>query len=213
MTKTKFAAAAFLMLAALPLCALAQQGAPAGTAAIPDGKVAVINTNRFPVEIGELKQKYDQVEGQFKDRSTRIEQLRQQLGAKENELQTKQATLTPERIRELQAEIEDLKRRGTRELEDLQQDYAKALDGTTKPVRDKLFQSMQAYAVQRGIVMIMDLPGLAQSGALAFWAPGVEITQDFIKEYNKANPVPGATAPPATQPAARPAGPTKPPAR
>ena len=210
MTKIKLAAIA---LAAIPLSAGAQQAPTGGSAAIPDGKVVVINTNRFPAEIGELKQKYDQVEGQFKDRSTRIEQLRQQLSQKENELQTKQSTLAPERIRDLQAEIENLKRQGQRDLEDLQQDYAKALDGTTKPVRDKLFQSMQNYATQRGIIVIMDLPGLAQSGALAYWAPGVEITQDFIKEYNKANPVP-TSAPPATQPAARPGpGTQKPPNR
>jgi len=200
--KIKLAVISFLMLAALSLSALAQ--APtAGSAAIPDGKVAVINTNRFPAEIGELKQKYDQVDGQFKDRTARVEQLRQQLAQKQNELETKGPGLTPEKYRELQAEIEVIKKNGTRELEDLQQDYAKALDGTTKPVRDKLFQSMQNYATQRGIIVIMDLPGLAQSGALAYWAPGVEITQDFIKEYNKANPVP-VSAPPATQPAARP---------
>jgi Skp family chaperone for outer membrane proteins len=195
-------------MAASSLCAVAQQSTAAVAGAIPDGKIAVLNTNLFPTQIGELKQKYDQVEVQFKDRSTRLEQLRQQLAAKESELATKGPALPAERQRDLQLEIEELKKRGTRELEDLQQDYGKAIEATTKPVRDKLFQFMQNFAVQRSIVMIIDLPGAAQSGMLAYWAPPVDITQDFITEYNKANPVPGGTtAPP---PAARPAAGTPP---
>jgi hypothetical protein len=46
-------------------------------------------------------------------------------------------------------------------------------------------------------VLIINLPGAAQTGSIAYWSPGADITQDFITEYNKANPVAGA---PAAQP-------------
>ena len=208
MVKIRFAAYASMIMAALSLSALAQQTPAAVAGTIPDGKIVVLNTNAFPTQIGELKQKYDQVENQFKAQSQKIDQLRQQVAQKENELASKQSTLTPDKARELQAEIEELKRQGTRLVEDLQADYAKALDVTTKPVREKLYQFMQNYAVQRTIIMIIDLPSVAQTGTLAYWSPSSDITQDFITEYNKANPVP-ITAPAAQPPRTTPT-PTKP---
>lgn len=212
MIKTKFAAMACLLIAAAAGASGQQPTAGAGAPAIPDGKVVVINTNLFPSEIGELKQKYEQVQNQFKERQQRIENLRKQVSAKENELQTKAQVMPPDKQRELQQEIEQLKKQGTRELEDFQQDYGKALDSTTKPVRDKLYQFMQNYALQRSVIMIIDLPGMAQVGALAFWNPASDITQDFIREYNKANPVPTTAPTPGAQaPPQKPAGsPTKP---
>jgi Skp family chaperone for outer membrane proteins len=208
MVKIRFAAYASMIMAALSLSALAQQTPAAVAGTIPDGKIVVLNTNAFPTQIGELKQKYDQVETQFKVQSQKIDQLRQQVAQKENELASKQSTLTPDKARELQAEIEELKRQGTRLVEDLQADYAKALDVTTKPVREKLYQFMQNYALQRTIIMIIDLPSVAQTGTLAYWAPSSDITQDFITEYNKANPVP--TTAPAAQPPRTTPTPTKP---
>jgi Skp family chaperone for outer membrane proteins len=210
MKKTNFAALACLLIAAAGVALAQQPAGAAGAAAIPDGKVVVINTNLFPTEIGELKQKYEQVQGQFKAQQQRIESLRQQVSTKESELQTKGPSMTADKQRELQLEIEQLKKQGTREVEDLQQDYNKALDTTTKPVRDKLYQFMQNYALQRSIIMIIDLPGMAQSGGLAFWNPATDITQDLIREYNKANPVPTAPAPSAQPPAQRPGTPAKP---
>jgi hypothetical protein len=47
---------------------------------------------------------------------------------------------------------------------------------------------------------VINLAGAAQTGTLAYWNPGTDITDDFISEYNKANPVAGGAAP-ATQPA------------
>ena len=209
MVKIRFAAFASMIMAALSLSALAQQTPAAVAGTIPDGKIVVLNTNAFPTQIGELKQKYDQVENQFKAQSQKIDQLRQQVAQKENELSTKQSTLTADKARELQAEIEEFKRQGTRLVEDLQADYAKALDVTTKPVREKLYQFMQNYAVQRTIIMIIDLPSVAQTGTLAYWAPSSDITQDFITEYNKANPV-ATTGAPAAQPPRTNPTPTKP---
>ena len=209
MVKIRFAAFASMIMAALSLSALAQQTPAAVAGTIPDGKMVVLNTNAFPTQIGELKQKYDQVENQFKPQSQKVDQLRQQVAQKENEIATKGPTLAPDKLRDLQAEVEELKRQGTRLVEDLQADYAKALDITTKPVREKLYQFMQNYAVQRSIIMIIDLPSVAQTGTLAYWSPSSDITQDFITEYNKANPVPTSAAPAAQPPRTTPT-PTKP---
>ena len=117
---------------------------------------------------------------------------------------TKSPTLSQEKIQEMQVNIDEKKKRGTRELEDLQAEYQKTLETAIKPVREKLSQFMNNYATQRGIVMIIDLPVSYQNGVLAYWNPTTDLTEDFITEYNKANPVPGGA------PASAPKTPAKP---
>jgi Skp family chaperone for outer membrane proteins len=199
MVKTKFAVLAAIVLTVLSVSAAAQQPA-SGT--VPEGKVVVINTTAFPSQIGELKQKYDQIDLQFKDRYQKLQGYVDQMSKLENEIKAQQNVLTADKLREKQDQYESLKRQATRENEDLRGEAEKALEAATKPVRDKLYQSLNNYSTKNGIVMVINLAGAAQSGALAFWDPKSDITEDFIKDYNKANPVPGGA--PATTPAAKP---------
>lgn len=199
MIRAKYAAAAIVIVAALVLTASAQQsGSPA---LVPDGKVVVLNTSIFPTQIGELKQKYDQVDGRFKDRYQKLQQLDAQVKSLENQIQTQQQTLTAEKLQQLKTQYDDLKRQGQRELEDFQADYQKALEGETRPVREKLSNFLGNYATQRQIIMIVNLPAAYQAGTLAYVNPGADITDDFVKEYNKANPVPTGSSTPAAPPA------------
>jgi outer membrane protein len=210
MFKIRFAAFAAVILAAVTSVASAQQATQAGVgAAIPDGKIAVINTQAFPDGINELKQKYDQVSNQFKDRSTRLQEAQTRLAGMENDIKTKGNVLKPDDFAKLQQDYEDLKKRSQREFEDAKAEYERTVETTTRPVRDKLYQFLQGYATQRGIVMIINLAGAAQTGTLAYWNPGADVTEDFITEYNKANPVAGAPAAPATTPKPAPATPVR----
>lgn len=205
MVKTKFAVLAAILLAALSVSAAAQQPA---SGAVPEGKVVVINTTAFPSQIGELKQKYDQIDLQYKDRYQKLQGYVDQMTRLENEIKAQQNVLTADKLREKQDQYDSLKRQATRENEDLRGEAEKALEAATKPVRDKLYQSLNNYSAKNGIVMVINLAGAAQSGALAFWDPKSDITDDFIKDYNRANPVPGGA--PATTPAAAPKTPAKP---
>jgi Skp family chaperone for outer membrane proteins len=210
MLKVKFAAGAALTIATLAFAANAQQPAAAAQGPIPDGKVAVINTQVFAGQIAELKQKYEQVDAQFKERYDRLRQIEADLKNLETEMRTKGDSWSPEVRQQKQDEYDRKKKLGTRDYEDLKADYDKTVETATKPVRDKLFQFLEKYAGQRGIVMVFNLAGAAQTGSLAFWHPGADVTDDFCAEYNKANPVATASAP--SQPAAnRPA--TRPPVK
>lgn len=199
MAKSKLAAVAAVILA-VTTGASAQQATQAGIGAVlPEGKIAVINTQAFPGAIGELKQKYEQVNNQFKPRFEKLQSMAEQLKQLENDIRVKSGTLAPDKLQEMQNNYTELKKRGEREQEDLNSDADKALDVATKPIRDKLTQFLNNYASQRNIVLVINLAGAAQSGTLAYWNPGTDITDDFVAEYNKANPVPGAAPAPATQ--------------
>lgn len=211
MFKIKLAAfAAAAILSALTVSASAQQAMQAGVGtALPEGKIAVVNTQAFPGGIGELKQKYDQVDKQFQPRYQQLQTVEAQLKQMESDIQTKCPQLTADKCQELQNNYQELKKKGTRDYEDLKAEYERAVDAATKPVRDKLYQFLNNYATQRSIVLVFNLAGAAQSGTLAYWNPGTDVTDDFIAEYNKANPVPGGA--PAAQPTAKP--PVKPPVK
>jgi outer membrane protein len=201
MLKFRFAAFAAALLAVATADGSGQQATQAGVgAALPDGKMAVINTQVFPGGILELKQKYEQVNNQFKPRFEKLQALAEQLKGMENDLRTKQNVLTADKYQELQQNYTELKKRGERDQEDFNADADKALDIATKPVRDKMTQFLNTYAAQRNIVLVINLAGAAQTGSIAFWNPGLDITDDFVGEYNKANPIAG-TAPPSAQPA------------
>lgn len=203
MFKLRLAAFAAALLAAVTATASAQPATQAGVgAALPEGKVAVVNTQAFPAAIGELKQKYDQVDKQFQPRYQQLQTVETQLKQLENDIQVKGQTLAADKLQEMQNNYADLKRRGTRDYEDLKAEYDRTIDTATKPVRDKLYQFLNNYATQRNIILVVNLAGAAQTGSLAYWNPGSDITEDFVAEYNKANPVAGAA--PAPPPAKKP---------
>lgn len=200
MRQIKLGVATALAMAMAVVFATAQNGTQAGVAGVlPDGKVAVINTAVFQEKIGELRQKYEQVNNQFQDRYKELQDLDTRVKQVESDITTKGPALTPDKVQEMREQIDVMRKQGQRKLEDFNTDISKALDNHTKPVRDKLGQFIQNYASQRGIILIIRLPEAYQTGTLAFAAASVDITDDFINEYNKANPVP-VSAQPATRP-------------
>ena len=200
MTKVKSIYGVALIITILTCCAYAQQTSPASTSGIiPDGKVVVVNTSIFPEKIGELKQKYDLVNNKFKDAAKELQDINSAVQKLQQEIERGAGTLSPEVLQQKKDQLDDLKRQGTRKLEDYDQARQKEIDTQTMPIRQKLSNFVENYAKQRGIVLMIELSGAAQTGSLAYVNPSTDITEDFIKEYNKANPVPGPPA--AAQPA------------
>ncbi|HEX4998130.1 MAG TPA: OmpH family outer membrane protein [Terriglobia bacterium] len=200
-----------VLVAALTVAAFAAPAALAGqapeqaVAPLPDGKVAVVNTDVFPEKIAELKEKYDQIESQYKSRFDVIQKLAEEAKAIGDKLSSS-TDLTLDATRQLQTQYEDLQRRGTREETDLHDEVTRALDTATRPIQEKLKNFMSAYAREHGIVAVFNLVPAADSGLFAFWNPGTDITDDFVAAYNKANPAAGARTGTAPKPGDSPSG-------
>src|SRR5215211_5704374 len=129
MVKIKFAALAAVILTVMAAVASAQQATQAGVgAAIPDGKIAVINTTVFPGAISELKVKYEQIDNQFRDRYQKLQTVETQLKTMENDLRTKQNVLSEEKYQEWQVNYNDRKKRGQRDFKDLKAKYDRRID-------------------------------------------------------------------------------------
>ena len=192
MTKIITLTQTFLVLLLLGVAALAQgpTAAPAGK-----GKIAVINTAAFQEQVGEFKAKLDALNKQFEPRIKELDQLGGRIQSIENTIKTQ--TLSAAKVAELSEQIDTMKRDYQRKSEDLQADGGRARDLALQPVSEKLEKFAQAYAAQGRIRVLVDLANAVNGGILLWYDPRLDITEDFIKEYNKANPVPGAApAPP-----------------
>lgn len=208
-TRNWFATAA--LVAALSTTVFAQGGATAptaprptgqGTAGAPvDGKIAVIDTSQFAEKILELRAKADTVNKKYEPRFKELEAMKNQMDTLTADIQRKQGVAANDQLQTMRDQLQQLQTTFKRRGEDLQNEYNREAEVAIRPVREKLRDFVRDYAGKRNIVLILDLPGASQAGLIGYVNQAINITDDFIGEYNRANPVPGAAAAPA-----RPAG-------
>jgi outer membrane protein len=188
----------------------AAAGSGAQTAAeVPKMKIGIISIAAFRDGIGEMRQRYEKLQAEFAPLGNELEAIQSKLAAQQQVLQEKGPTMTPIQARKLSDDIEDLKKQFTRRQEDAQVQARKREEEETGPIFDKINQFMIQYAQKHGLTVVLEASGIGQG--LIYAAPEANITEDFMKEYNRAHPAPAAAASSAP-PTARPAGPAaKPP--
>ncbi|MCI0523716.1 MAG: OmpH family outer membrane protein [Acidobacteria bacterium] len=188
-------------LMALVLLLLAGSSVFAQTAAQPAGagapkmKVAIIDVLAFREEVLELKAKYEKLQAEFAPKYRELEAMQNQIGAKQKVLEGNKA-LTPQQGQKLVEEIEQLKKDYNRALEDSQTRARKRETEETEAIYEKLDKALNQYCAKYGITTVFDARKLQETGVIVHVKlPDANITPDFIKEYNKANPVQAAAAP------------------
>jgi Skp family chaperone for outer membrane proteins len=58
----------------------------------------------------------------------------------------------------------------------------------TQPVYEKIIKFLDVFCQQRGIVIVLEAGTAYQERMLVWNAPSTDLTEEFMKEYNKANP-------------------------
>jgi outer membrane protein len=185
----------------VPKSAAAPPSAGAGsTTDVQKTKIALLSFLALREAIGELKQRYDKLQGEFGPRANEIDSLQNSIEAKEKVL-AENKNLTAQGARTLANEVEQLKREYQRKLEDSQELARKRESEETAPVLEKISDFLEKYCQKYGITHVFDVGRLQETGVALYAAPGTNITEDFVKEYNKANPTPTAAAKPTAAPA------------
>ena len=217
MTKTQLILAAAL-LAAITVCANAQRP-PAGgtqrppaaqptttpapaapaTVQLPTSKMAVIYTDAFlDPKTGILKFNalLTKLNAEFqvpKDELTKMQQRGQALQDEINKLQQAPAG-TPIDQRTVAAKVdqlEQLKKDIQRKGEDAQAAYNRRRQEIFAPLQDEIGKALEAFAKARGINAIID----ATQVPLLYAAESIDITRQFITEFNSKNPATAVTIP------------------
>ena len=193
---------------ALAVAASAQQAASgpvqaSAPAILPKGKIAIINSLYFQDSISEIKAKVETLNRQFEPRMKEVQSLRDRITALETTIDTqrKSGALAAAREAEMIEQLDQMKLDYKRRGEDLEAEGRRASEAAIQPINEKVSRFLQDYAQKRGIILLINIANEANAHTVVWFDQRSDVTQDFITEYNKANPA--ATSAPA-QPAKKP---------
>ena len=189
-----------ILLGALSVSAWAQAtqrpntSAPASNAPaqpVPTSKIAVLDLVALRGEIGELKQRYEKLNAEFGPKMNEVQSLQSSLEAIEK---TDTSKYTPQQLASLKDKYDSTKKDLDRKKEDYQGLADRRAKEETEPIYDKISKFLEQYAVKNGLTIVFEINAARESQVIVYLAQATNITEDFVKEYNKAYPV--AAAPP-----------------
>jgi Skp family chaperone for outer membrane proteins len=202
MSRTSFIAAlALLAFSAAPIFAQApatQTPATQSTGSVPVSKVAVIFSAAFQdpkAGIARFAVLLNKLNGEFQKTQDDLTQTAGRLKALQDEVSKMQQTpgATPAQIQakidSLDQQKKDYQRRG----EDAQAAYQKRRQELFTPLQDDIGKALDAFAKARGISLVID--GSQVEGIL-YADASLDITKQFISDYNSKNPATASLAPP-----------------
>ncbi len=184
------------------------QTRPAGAPA----NIAIIDSSAFSDEkngIARVMVAMQQIEAKFTPVRTEIRGMRERLNTMRTDIQKKRlvqdARMTAQQTEEADRLEVEIKRRA----EDAQANYQKESMALLDPLQRDIGNALTAYAQAKGITLLID----ANRVPIIYAAASLDITKDFISDYNRTHPAGAAPAPARATPTAAPARPTPAPAR
>lgn len=158
----------------------------AAPAAVPMAKIGMLELAKLRDGVDDLKQQYEKLSAEFAPRATELQNLQASLEAKEK-LDT--SKYTQPQLAKLKEDYDQLKKEFDRKQEDYQALARKREEAETQPIYEKVTKFLERYATEHGLTMVFEAGAARETQTIIFRALAVDITEDFIKEYNKANPV------------------------
>jgi len=117
-----------------------------------------------------------------------ISTLQGQFNALQADIQKKQATESQAVLVRMADQAKSLELQIKRKTEDGQSQFQRELTAALEPLQADITNALNAFAQSRGILMIIDSSRVPVIYAHAT----IDITKDFIAEYNRTHPVAGA---------------------
>ena len=164
--------------------------APSAVSPVAGNNFAVIDSGAFADEKGGIARvvaAFKTLNAKFEPIQKEIKGLQDQLTAVQNDAQKPNA-----QVAKLQDQANQLQLQIKRKGEDAQSNYDRELATLLDPIQTDIQTSLNAYATSHGILMIIDTNRVP----VVYSHDSIDITKDFIAEYNRTHPV-GAPAAPA----------------
>ena len=164
--------------------------------------VAIIDSSAFSNDkagIARVMVAMQQIETRFTPLRTELRGMRERLNTLRSDIQKKRLIQDPKMTAQQTEEADRLEVQIKRKAEDAQTNYQKESVAVLDPLQKEIGTSLVAYAKSKGITLLID----ANRVPVVYAAEQLDITKDFIAEYNRTHPAGAA-------PAAAPARPTRP---
>lgn len=175
-----------------PSSPAAQTSRPAANPA----NIAIIDSAAFSDEktgIARVMNALKQLDARFQPLRNELRTMRERLNTMRADLQKKQgiqdAKITAQQVEEADRLDVQIKRKA----EDAQLSYQKESLALIEPLQKDIGNALTAYAQAKGISLLIDVNRVP----VIYAASNLDVTRDFITEYNRTHPV---TATPAARP-------------
>src|ERR1039457_590573 len=185
------------MLVAIAALAFSQDQPPAPAlpaAAVPPpptriatifAQNAIVSTQEGQKAAAALAAKYDPKRRDFESKQAALQALRDRL---KRGAATMSATAKGELNQTIDARYTELKRLG----EDIQSQVDEEQGTLLQTLGDKIVKVIDQYALDHGLAVVLDVS--PQQSPVLWAAPGIDITSEVVRLYDKVNPA--AAAPP-----------------
>ena len=179
-------------LAAFAMLAQTQTTRPAATPA----NIAVIDSSVFTDGkdgIGRVMAAMQQLEAKFTPLRNEIRGMRDRLSTMRSDIQKKRQIQDANTTAQQTEAADNLELQIKRKAEDAQAAYQRESLAVLDPLQKDIGTALTAYAQSKGISLLID----ANRVPLVYAANSLDITKDFIADYNRTHPAGPATAAPA----------------
>lgn len=183
------------------------EATPGATAGL---KIGIINVQLAMARTQEGRKASEELQAKFAPKNAELQKLQEDVRGIEEQLRTQERTLSDDARAQLQRDLDQKRKLGTRLQQDLQEELEDAQNGLVQVIGQKMQGIIDRFAQENSLNLIFNVgPG----GPIIYATPTVDITDDIIKLYDQTHPVQAAAAPPAQKPPAPkpPAKPTTPP--
>jgi len=174
--------------------------------AAPPANVAIIDSAAFTDEkagIARVMASMQQLEVKFQPLRNELRGMRERLATMRSDIQKKRQVQDPKLTAQQTDAADQLEVEIKRKAEDAQASYKRENQAILDPLQKEIGNALTAYAQSRGITLLLD----ANQVPIVYAAASLDITKDFIADYNRTHP---AGTAPAAAPATRATPATKP---
>jgi len=159
---------------------------PSGIAIVDSGEFTDPKTGiqRVVAALGQLDVKNQGINKELKDMQTRLQNLRA-------DIQNKRLVQDPKITAQQTDQADKLELELKRRAEDAQATSDKEMASALGPLQQDIQNALGAYAKAHAIFLVID----AGRVPLVYADDSIDITKDFIADYNKTHPATGSAAP------------------
>lgn len=208
MKQIRLIAAAFAFAALNVAAASAQApaarpaGQPAAQPAAPAGpaRVAIIDSRFFRGTdekgtggIARYITAAKQLEAQFQPQVTELQNMQTRYTALVDDIKKTSTVAAPAEIAKKQDQAQEMELQIKRKSEDAQRLVEARQEEVMRPIEADVFNAITAFAQQRGYSIVIDIARVP----VLYAADSLDITKEFIAEYNRTRPATASTAAPA----------------
>jgi Skp family chaperone for outer membrane proteins len=185
------AVATFAILAHTQTRSAANPAAPTRPAAAAPANIAIIDSSAFSDDkagIARVMTAMKAIEAKFQPLRTELRGMRERLNTLRSDIEKKRSIQDARMTAQQTEEADRLELQIKRKAEDAQSSYQKESLASLEPLQKDIGTALIAYSQAKGISLVIDVNRVP----VVYAAASLDITRDFIADYNRTHPVTGA---------------------